>query len=60
MSAPTWNDEFALPGRSYSVSDTPHYTEYIIKKHEKFTDNPPTRIYVNKIEIRITFKIMNE
>ena len=30
---------------------------YIIKKHKAFTDNPPVRIYVNKIENRITFKI---
>ena len=27
------------------------------KKHETVTDNPPKRIYVNKIENRITFKI---
>ena len=32
--------------------------EYIIKKHETLTDNPPRiRIYINKIENRITFKI---
>ena len=29
----------------------------ISKKHEKVTDNPPIRIYVNEIENRITFKI---
>ena len=33
------------------------YFEYFIKKHETVTDNPPIRIYVNKIENRITFKI---
>ena len=33
------------------------YFEYIIKNHEIVTENPPTRIYVNKIESRITFKI---
>ena len=27
------------------------------KTHEKVADNPPIRIYVNKIENRITFKI---
>ena len=27
------------------------------KKREKVTDNPPIKIYVNKIENRITFKI---
>ena len=28
--APTWNDEFELPGCSYSVSDIQYYFEYII------------------------------
>ena len=30
---------------------------YIIKKSDMVTDNPPIRIYVSKIEIRISFKI---
>ena len=30
--------------------------EYIIKKHETLTDNPPIKIYANKTENRITFK----
>ena len=34
MSAPTWNEEFELPGRSYSVSDIQYYFEYL-KKHEE-------------------------
>ena len=29
----------------------------MIKKHETLTDNPPIRIYINKIENKITFKI---
>ena len=29
---PTWNDEFALPDGSYSVSDIQDYFEYILKK----------------------------
>ena len=29
--APTWNDEFELPGYSYSVSNFQDYTKYIIK-----------------------------
>ena len=57
MSAPTWNEEFELPDGSYSVSDIQDYFEYIIRKHQKVTDNPPVRIDVNKIENRITFKI---
>ena len=31
--------------------------EHIIKKHETVSDNPPIRIYVNKIENIITFEI---
>ena len=31
--------------------------EYILKKHNEKIDNPSIRIYVNKIENRITFKI---
>ena len=55
--APTWNEEFELPDGSYSVSDIQNYFDYIIKKHEAVTDNPSVRIYVNKIENRIMFKI---
>ena len=33
------------------------YFEYIFKIHETVTDNPLIRIYVNKIENRISFKI---
>ena len=29
----------------------------ILKKHSENVDNPPIRIYVNRIENRITFKI---
>ena len=51
------NDKFELPDGSCSVSDIKDYFENIIKKHETLTENPPIRIYVNKIENRITFKI---
>ena len=57
MSAPTWNDEFELPDRSYSVSDIQDYFEYILRKHNENIDYPSIKIYVNKTEIRITFKI---
>ena len=59
ISAPTWNDKFELPDGSYSISDIQVYFEYILKKHGKNIDNPSVRIYVNKIENRITFKIKN-
>ena len=46
-----------MPDGSYSVSDIQDYFEYIIKKHETISDNPPVQIYVNKIKTRIVFKI---
>ena len=54
ISAPTWNEEFELPDGSYSISDIQDYFEYIKKKS---VDNPSIRIYVSRIENRITFKI---
>ena len=57
MSAPTWNDEFELPDKSYSVSDIQDYFEYILRKYNENIDYPSIKIYVNKIENRITFKI---
>ena len=57
ISAPTWSEEFELPDGSYSVSDIQDYFEYILKKRSESVDNPSIKIYVNKIENRITFKI---
>ena len=57
ISAPTWNGKFELPGGSYSISDIQDYFKDIFKKHTESIDNPPIRIYVNKIENRIAFKI---
>ena len=57
ISAPTWNDTFALPGGSFSVSDIQDYFEYIIKEHETVADSLPVLIYVNKIKNKIIFKI---
>ena len=57
ISAPTWNDEFDLPDGSYSISDIQDYFEFIIKKHETLAENPPIKIYPNKIKNRIVFKI---
>ena len=59
VSAPTWNEEFTLPDGSYNISDIQDYFQYILKKHgEKINkDNKPSvKIYLNKIENRITFK----
>ena len=52
-----WNDKFELSDGLYSVSDIQNYFEYILKKHGENINNPSVRIYVNKIENRITFKI---
>ena len=59
ISAPTGRDEFELPDGSYSISDIQDYFEYILKKHSESVDNPSIKIYVNKIENRVTFKIKN-
>ena len=58
-SASTWSDEFELPDESYSISHIQDYFEYILKKHSEILDNPSIRIYVNKIENRVTFKFKN-
>ena len=57
ISAPTWNDTFDLPDGSYSISDIQDSFDFIIKKHETLTENPPIQIYPNKIKNRIAFKI---
>ena len=49
ISAPTWNDTFDLPDGSYSIEDIEDYFEFIMKKHETLTENPPFQIYPNKI-----------
>ena len=56
ISASTWNDKFGLPDGSYCISDIRDYFVFILKHNENI-DNPPIRIYVNKIGNRITFKI---
>ena len=55
ISAPTWNKEFEVSDGSYPISNIQDYFEYILKKHGEKTDNPSIRIYVNKIENRVTF-----
>ena len=39
------------------MSDIQDHFKYILKNHGEMTINPSIRIYVNKIENRITFKI---
>ena len=54
--APAQNKKNNVPDRSYSISNIQNYFKYIMK-HETVTDNPPIKIYVNKVENRIVFKI---
>ena len=56
MSAPTWNEESEVSDGSYSVSDIQDF-EYVLKKYGEKTVNPSIKIYINKIENRVTFKI---
>ena len=57
VSVSTWDDTFDLPDGSYSIADIQDNFEFIIKKHETLTENPPVQIYPNKIKNRIVFKI---
>ena len=57
ISAPTWNDTFDLPDRSYNIPAIQNYLEYVIKKHETIAETAPILIYANKITNRIVFKI---
>ena len=57
ISALTWNEEFELSDGSYSISDIQDYFEYILKKDGEKTIHPSIKIYANKTENRITFKI---
>ena len=59
ISAPTWSEEFELPDGSHSMSDIQDYFEYILKRHSESVDNPSIRMYINRIENRITFKNKN-
>ena len=57
ISVETLNEQFELPDGSYSVSYIQEYFEYIIKKHKTVNDNLSIKIYLNKTENRIAFKI---
>ena len=57
ISAPAWDDTFHLSDGFYSIADIQDYCEFIIKKHETLTENPPVQISSNKIKSGIVFKI---
>ena len=52
------NDKFKLTDDLYSVSDIQDYFEYILKKHGENINKPSVKIFVNKIESIITFKVI--
>ena len=56
ISAPTWNDTFDLSDGSYSIADIQDYFEFIIKKHENLTENPPGQIYHIKLIKKLFLK----
>ena len=56
ISAPTWNDTFDLPDGSYSIADIQDYFEFIIKKHETLTENPPFKFIKIKLKIELFSK----
>ena len=56
----TWSDEFELSDGSYSVWDIQDNIEFIIKMHETLTAIPPIRIYINRTNNRLVFKIKDE
>ena len=41
ISASTWNDTFDLPDGFYFIADIQDYFEFIFKKYETLTENPP-------------------
>ena len=45
ISASTKNDTFDLPDGFYSIADIQDYFEFIIKKYETLTENPPIQNY---------------
>ena len=57
ISAPTWNDKFELPDGVIFCNGIQDYFRNILKNHGENINNSSVKIYVNKIENRITVKI---
>ena len=54
ISAPTWNEELN------SVSDIQDHFAHFLKKHGEKSINPSIRIYSNRVEHRILFKLKQD
>ena len=57
LSGPTQNGKSELSDGSCSASDIQDCFEYLQKEQENVTDDSPIRVYINKKENRIPFKI---
>ena len=55
-----WMKKIELLDGTYSISKIQDYFEYIIKKYETITDDPPIIINVDKIENKSTFRANTE
>ena len=55
ISDPTWNLNYLMDHILYQKFKI--ILNISSKKHEKITDNPSIKIYINKIENRVTFRI---
>ena len=55
-----WMKKIESLDGSYSISKIQDYFEYIIKKYETMTDDPPMIINVDKIENKFTFRANTE
>ena len=42
------------------MSDIQDYIQYIIRKHETLSTDPPINIYINRINNRLVFRIKDE
>ena len=49
-------DIFDLPDGSYSIENIQNYFEFIIKKQESLSANPPVQIYAIKLETELFSK----
>ena len=52
----SWNESFDLANGFCSISNIQDYFEFIIKKYETLTENPPIQIYRNEIKNTIFLK----
>ena len=53
---PTWNDEFDLSDGPNLCSDSQDYFEFIMKKYETWTENPPVHIMWARLKIELFLK----